>query len=92
MIKSFRHRGLERYFMTGSKAGIKPAHARRLRLQLARLNVAKHAADMNLPGWRLHPLHGSAKGHWAVRVDASWRLTFSFDDDGAIDVDYLDYH
>ena len=92
MIKSFRHNGLERFFDTGSKAGIQPAHARRLRLQLGRLNTANHAVEMNLPGWRLHPLHGEAHGHWAVWVDASWRLTFSFDGNDAVQVDYLDYH
>ena len=92
MIKSFRHRGLERFFATGSKVGIQPAHAARLRLQLGRLNAATEAEDMNLPGWRLHRLHGEARNRWAVRVDANWRLTFSFERFDAAHVDYLDYH
>jgi proteic killer suppression protein len=92
MIKAFRHKGLERYFGTGSRAGILPKHARRLRLQLGRLNVATQAEEMDLPGWRLHPLHGEARRCWAVRVDANWRLTFSFERSDAVQVDYLDYH
>jgi toxin HigB-1 len=92
MIKSFRHRGLEAFFKHGSKAGIKPAHANRLRLQLARLDAAKVPEDMGLPGWRLHPLFGKLKGHWAVWVDKNWRMTFRFDGEDAVLVDYQDYH
>ncbi len=92
MIKSFRHRGLERFFRDGSKAGIQPKHEKRLRLQLGRLDAAKNAADMNLPGWRWHPLTGGLKGRWAVWVDENWRLTFTFEGADAVLVDYLDYH
>ena len=92
MIKTFRHRGLERFFRVGSKAGIQPKHATRLRLQLARLDAATGPVDMNLPGWRWHPLKGELAGHWAVWVDENWRLTFTFDDKDAVLVDYRDYH
>ncbi len=92
MILSFRHRGLQRYFETGSMAGIQPAHAARLSRQLARLNEARDGQDMNVPGWHLHPLHGKLAGHWSVRVSANWRLIFRFEDGNAILVDYLDYH
>ena len=92
MIKSFRHRGLERFFASGSLAGIQPKHAARLRLQLGRLDAAQSASDMDLPGWRLHPLKGDLAGYWAVWVDASWRLVFMFDGTDAVRVDYLDYH
>ena len=92
MIKSFLHKGLEEFFLSGSKAGIQPAHAKRLRLQLARLEAAKTAQDMSLPGWRLHQLKGGLKGHWAVWVDQNWRLTFRFEGDDAVLVDYQDYH
>jgi proteic killer suppression protein len=92
VIKSFRHRGIERFFLTGSRDGIRPDHAKRLRLQLARLNAARVPQDMGLPGWRLHPLKGSLKGHWAVWVDKSWRLTFVFEGEDAVLVDYQDYH
>jgi proteic killer suppression protein len=89
MIKSFRHRGLEAFFKTGSKAGIQPHHAGRLRRQLTQLNCAKTSQDMNIPGWRLHPL---STGHWSVWVNGNWRLTFSWDDKDAVSVDYQDYH
>jgi toxin HigB-1 len=72
VIKSFLHKGLEVFFHTGSKAGIQPAHAKRLRLQLALLDTAARAEDMDLPGWRLHPLKGQLKDHWAVWVDQNW--------------------
>ena len=89
MIRSFRHKGLEQFFKTGSKAGILPSHATRLRLQLALLNSAKGPDDMALPGWRVHPL---STGHWSVWVNGNWRMTFAFEDGDAILVDYRDYH
>ena len=92
MIKSFRHKGLEVLFRTGKKAGIHPAYAKRLRLQLAKLDSAKSANDMKLPGWYLHQLKGSLRRHWAVWVDKNWRLTFTFEKGDAILVDYQDYH
>jgi proteic killer suppression protein len=92
LIQSFRHKGLERFFRTGSKAGIQPKHAQRLRIQLFALDNAKRATDMNAPGWRLHALHGDSASHWAVDVSGNWRLTFAFEDENAILVDYRDYH
>lgn len=78
--------------MTGSKAGIQPKHADKLRLQLFALNAARGPGDMNAPGWRLHPLAGDLKGHWAVMIGGNWRLTFAFEAEDAIFVDYQDYH
>lgn len=92
MIRSFRHAGLEAFFLTGSKAGIQPKHAKRLQLQLGQLNRASAPNDMAAPPWRLHPLHGVLKGHWAVWVDENWRLTFTFEGTDAVLVDYQDYH
>lgn len=92
MIRSFRHKGVQRFFETGSKAGIQPQHAGKLRVLLTRLDVAKGPADMNAPGWNLHPLKGDLENHWAVGVDANWRLTFAFDGEDVILVDYRDYH
>jgi proteic killer suppression protein len=92
MIRSFRHKGLESFFRTGSKAGIRAVHAKRLRLQLGLLDAAKQPVDMNLPGWHLHPLRGDLDGHWAIWVDKSWRLTFIFAAADAMAVDYRDYH
>jgi len=92
VIKSFRHDGLERFFRAGSKAGIRPEHAKRLRLQLAKLDSSRSAADMNLPGWQWHALHGNLEGHWAVSVSGNWRLIFTFEGTDAVLVDYRDYH
>ncbi|HEY1464087.1 MAG TPA: type II toxin-antitoxin system RelE/ParE family toxin [Terriglobales bacterium] len=92
MIKSFRHRGIEKFFSTGSKAGIQPKHAEKLRLQLFALDNAKFAADMNAPGWKLHRLFGSLADHWAVSVSGNSRLTFKFEGEDAVLVDYQDYH
>jgi proteic killer suppression protein len=92
VIKSFRHKGIERFFRTGSKAGIPAKHATRLRLQLFALNRAKTAADVNAPGWALHPLHHDLEDHWAITVSGNWRLTFKFEGEDVILVDFRDYH
>ena len=92
MIRSFAHKGLQAFFSSGSKAGIQSAHAARLRRQLAQLDQAATPQDMNLPGWKLHPLKGNLGGHWAVWVSGNWRLTFTFDGQDATIVDYQDYH
>ena len=92
MIKSFRHKGIQQFFETGSKAGIRSQHERRLRLQLSRLDDAKKAKDMDAPGWKLHRLKGELKNHWSVWVDGNWRLTFTFEGEDAVLVDYQDYH
>lgn len=92
MIKSFRHKGLQRFFETGSKSGIQTAHANRLRLQLAALDQAVRAEDLRAPAWALHSLKGNLKGHWALTVNGNWRLVFMFDGQDAVLLDYLDYH
>ncbi len=92
MILSFRHKGLERFFLTGSTAGIQAQHANRLRLVLGRLNAATEPQDMNLPGLHLHQLTGNRAGTWSVRVSGNWRITFRFDGENAEVVDYEDYH
>jgi proteic killer suppression protein len=92
VIKSFAHKGLESFFRTGSKAGIQAQHAGRLRLQLAMLDQARVPQDMLAPGWRLHALKGELKGHWSVVVNGNWRLTFRFEGEDAVLVNYQDYH
>jgi proteic killer suppression protein len=92
VIKTFRHKGVEDFFKTESKAGIQPKHANRLKFQLLALNNAKSAKDMNAPGWGLHPLQGNMEGHWSITVNGNWRLTFMFEGEDAILVDYQDYH
>lgn len=92
MIKSFRHAGIEKFFRRGSKAGIQPAHATKLEDRLFVLHNAKSPVDMNIYGWDLHPQKGDLKGHWSVKVNGNWRMTFAFDGEDAILVDYQDYH
>ncbi|QBC44453.1 type II toxin-antitoxin system RelE/ParE family toxin [Iodobacter fluviatilis] len=93
MIKSFKHKGLEAFFLTGSKAGIRPDHASKLNIVLTHLDVADCPQDMGTPSWRLHPLKGPLDQHWAVTINGNWRLTFRFLPDGNVElVDYQDYH
>ena len=92
MIQSFRHAGLKKFFLTGSKAGIQPVHATKLRMQLSLLNTAKNANRMNVPGWDLHPLKGALADHWSIKVNGNWRMTFTFDGVDAVLVGYQDYH
>jgi proteic killer suppression protein len=92
MIMSFKHRGLEKFYKTGSKAGIQPAHAKKLELQLGFLNAAVSPNAMAVPGWDLHILKGELAGHLSVKVNGNWRLTFRFIGVDAEIVDYQDYH
>jgi proteic killer suppression protein len=92
MIKSFRHKGIQEFYQTGSKAGIQPSQASRLRIQITRLDTATSPQDMNAPGWKLHPLSGKLAGYWSVTVNGNWRLTFAFEGTDAVLVDYQDYH
>ena len=92
MIRGFRHKGLQRFFDTGSKSGIQPRHADRLRLILAQLSAATKPEDMALPGLVLHSLKGDRKGTWSVRVSGNWRITFVFVGTDADAVEYEDYH
>ena len=92
MIKSFRHKGLEKFYKTGSKAGIQAKHATKLRRILGLLDVATKADDVNLPGYRLHLLTGKQKGFFSVWVNGNWRIIFRFVGDDVELVDYLDYH
>ena len=92
MIKSFQHKGLERFFTTGSKAGIQPRHAARMRRLLAALDEAIEPRQMDVPGWHLHPLTGDLSGFWSIWVNGNWRVIFRFEDQDAVLVDYRDYH
>ena len=91
-ITGFRHKGLERFFLTGSRSGIQSKHVDRLRLILGRLSVSTSARDMNLPGLDLHELKGNRKGRWAVKVGGNWRVTFAYSGKDVGSVDYEDYH
>jgi len=92
MIQSFRHKGLRRFFESGSAAGIQSHHAKRLRMLLAALDTATSIDDMDIPGFRLHPLKGDERGRWSVWVNGNWRMTFEFKDGHAYVLDYEDYH
>jgi len=92
MIKTFSHKGLEEFFYTGSKKGIRPEHAVRLERILDRLNAAGEIKDMNYPGSFLHPLKGNKKGRYAVTVSGNWRVFFKLTNGDAFIVDYDDYH
>ncbi len=92
MIRSIRHKGLKRLYETDDPRGVIGEHAEKLRDILARLDAAGDVSDLDLPGFRLHPLKGEFKGFWAVTVRANWRVVFRFTDSEALDVDYVDYH
>lgn len=92
MIRSFKHKGLAKFFKSGSTAGIQAAHEKKLWLILGRLNAAANAKDMDLPGLRLHELSGNRAGIWSVTVSGNWRVTFRFEDGDAEIVNYEDYH
>lgn len=92
MIKSFRHKGLAKFYETGSRAGIQPSHAKRLRMQLTALDTAATIDDIDIPGFRLHQLKGSEKGRWSITVNSNWRLTFEFVESDVHILDYEDYH
>jgi len=92
MIKSFKHKGLERFYKTGKTSGIKANHTRKLRLILSNLDQAESPTEMDLPGLRLHELKGTRKKTWSVSVSGNWRVTFQFSDRDAEIVNYEDYH
>jgi proteic killer suppression protein len=91
MIKTFKHKGVERFFSNGSKAGIQAAQASKLGRLLIALNRTKSPDDTNQPGWELHELERKRKACWSVQVNGNWRLTFEFDGEDAILIDYEDY-
>ena len=92
MIRSFRHKGLQKFYETGSRAGIQPHHSKRLRMQLAALDTAACIEDMDIAGFRLHRLKGVDKGRWSIWVNGNWRVTFEFMDGHVYVLDYEDYH
>ena len=92
MIKSYRHKGLRRFYETGSSAGIQAHHADRLRMQLAALDTAQTIEDMDIPGFRLHRLKGKSRRRWSIWVNGNWRVTFEFHEGNAYVLDYEDYH
>ena len=92
MIRSFAHKGLERFFTRSERRGIDAKQVQRIRRLLDRLDVATKADDMNIPGSQFHALKGDRKGTYAVSVSGNWRITFKFEEGDAINVNLEDYH
>lgn len=92
MIVRFRHKGLRLLYESGSRRRVPPDHVDKLKRILARLDVAMRPSNMDLPGFRLHPLKGDLAGYWSVRVSSNWRVVFRFENGHATDVDLVDYH
>lgn len=92
MIVSFRHKGLEALYRSGSKKGVQSDHVPKLTRILSLLDVAQQPSDLDLPGFRLHELEGDLARHWSVRVNGNWRVTFKFVGQDVELVDYRDYH
>ena len=92
MIKTFKHKGLRKFFETGNLSGIQPEHKQKLRFQLIALDTSTCIEDMNTPGWQLHSLKGDRQGLWAIDVNKNWCIVFEFKDGNAYIVDYEDYH
>ena len=92
MIVSFRHKGLKLLFEKGNRRMVLPDHADKIERVLARLEEASEVGNMDLPGFRLHPLKGDLAGNWSVTVSGNWRIVFRFEGGHACDVDLIDYH
>jgi proteic killer suppression protein len=92
MIVSFRHKGLKLLFEKGDRRRVLPDPADKIERILARLEEASEVGNLDLPGFRLHPLKGDLAGHWSVTVSGNWRIVFRFEGGDASDVDLVDYH
>ena len=92
MIKSFKHKGLERLFVKGVASGVQADYATRITLMLDAIDAAEQVKELDLPGFRLHRLKGDKRNLWSVRVSANWRITFEFENGDAHILDLEDYH
>lgn len=92
MIKSFRHKGLQKFFESGKTVGVQAKHAKRLRMMLAALHTAQTVDDVMIPGFHCHPLKGKMRNRWSISVSGNYRVTFEFRDGNAYILDYEDYH
>ncbi len=79
-------------FEKAESKGIRPEHVEKVENILFVLNRARKPQDMDLPGFRLHPLKGKLKGFYAVTVRANWRVVFRYEGEHAYDVNLVDYH
>jgi proteic killer suppression protein len=92
MIKSFKHKGVQDFYEKGNSSGIQAQHRQKIRMQLVALDTATVIDDIDLPGFRLHPLKGNMKGLWSIEVNKNWRITFEFKAGDVYIVNYEDYH
>ena len=92
MIRSFRHKGLQRYWTRSDASGLRPDWIKKVNILLRLLDAAKQPKDLAVPSTGFHALHGDRKGRYAMTVSRNWRLTFGWDDEGALDIDLEDYH
>lgn len=92
MIKSFKHKGLKRFYGDNDASGVNPEQVIRIARILDRLEASKIIADMNIPGYKLHLLSGNRKNSWSVKVSGNWRITFRFENGNAYDINLEDYH
>ncbi|MCL4111224.1 UNVERIFIED_CONTAM: hypothetical protein GTU68_043137 [Idotea baltica] len=92
MIISFQHKGLRKFYETGSKKGIVASHVTKLQMILVALEIAEEASELNLPAFSLHALKGDLNGYWSIKVNGNWRVIFRFKGNDVELVDYLDYH
>ena len=92
MIKSFKHKGLQKFFESGSVKGIKAEHSKKLIMRLSALDTALVLDDLELPSFNLHQLKGNKHGVWSIKVNGNWRITFTFVDGDVYIVNYEDYH
>ena len=92
MIKSLKHKGLKKYFESGSTSGIQAKYQHKLRMQLTAIDTAQKIEDIDLPGFKLHPLKGCRTGVWSITVNGNWRITFEYIDGNAYILNYEDYH
>jgi proteic killer suppression protein len=92
MIKTFKHKGLKKFYEKGDFSKIRPEHRKKIRLILTIITAAKEIRDINFPGSNLHQLSGNYQTYWSVSVSGNWRIIFKFKEGDALDLDYLDYH
>lgn len=92
MIKGFKHKGLKKFFETGSTAGINAKHSEKIAYRLMVLDNAKQIDSMDIAGFSLHPLKGDKQGIWSITVTGNWRITFEFTDGDVYIVNLEDYH
>jgi len=92
MIRSFRSRALQRFWERNDTTRLPPDRVNRIAMVLDRLDASSNPGDMNVPGLQFHALSGDMKGRYAVSISANWRITFAWDEEDAVQVDFEDYH